>query len=163
METKIRLLSTLLAIGAGLLCLTLAIDEILPTQQVVEKVSRKYEDRVKEGTSLYIDYFVESGANRIMEVPVEIYVAITAGDELELHITPVFKQVKAFENTSANDGAKTKKGNPDVPRDVPLGASLVALLLAVFSAFVIRRFDLKIALAFLALVTTAVRWWFIGI
>jgi len=152
-----------MAFAAAAFCLLLTVDELLPTREVGETVLRRYENRTTEGTSLYIDYHIETNQLRDIEVPIEIYAAIQSGDYLSLYLTPVFNQLKSFESTSKSNRDITRKGNPDLPRELPFIAGIVAMILGLVSVFVIKRFELKVALAFLTIVTTAVRWWFIGL
>jgi hypothetical protein len=163
METKIKRLSELLAIFAGIFCIILSADELLPVKQEDETVVRTYEERSEEGKSLYIEYFILTNKNRIMQVPIETYSVIDSNDALRLYITPWLHQLKAFESISDRDPAPLHFGDPNTPRDIPFITGIFAIVFAFFSAFVIKRFELKVALAFFALIITAVRWWFIGV
>jgi hypothetical protein len=163
METRIALLAKWFAIFAGLWCTALCADELLPSSAVHEFVDTTFEVRTEEGTTLFLDYYLISSSGRKMDIPIENFKSISKGDDLTLYITPIFKQLKAFACLQQRTGDTVRIGNPDVPREIPLIVGLAAIVFAVLSAFVVKRFELKVALAFFAIVVTAVRWWFIGV
>lgn len=163
MEQKIRLFANYLSVAAGIFCLFLIVDELLPTYDVQEVVEKRFEIKTKEGNSTFSEYYVTSNSGRKIEIPLEFYMFIQPKDKMNLFFTPMFRQLKAFDCTSIETWEVTSHGDPAVPREIPLYSSIAAVMFAFLSFYVAKRFELKVTFAFFSLIITAVRWWFIGV
>lgn len=140
----------------------LVVDEFLPTSKRFTFLKEKYVVETEFSDRIQKDYWIKTNEGFDFEVQKMVFDSIQMPDKITVYFSPVFSQFRAYGVVFSQSNLSLKFGDPQELRGPHLITGLAAVLLFSISAFVAKKFELKIALFFFASLTAAVRWWILG-
>ncbi len=162
MEFRISQFAKWFAIFMALWFAALVVDEFLPTSPRITTLHEKHIVETEFSDRIQKDFWIKTNDGFDFEVQKIVFDSIQMTDKITLHFSPVFSQFRAYSVAFSKSNLSLNFGDPREIRGPHLITGLAAVMLFSISAFVAKKFELKIALFFFASLTAAVRWWILG-